>query len=66
MEQTPDGTCIRDYIHVADLAAAHLMVLQALESHDKLIYNLATIQTLKLPGTNQQRVMQAGEANEKP
>lgn len=37
---TPDGTCIRDYIHVSDLADAHLLALQALESHDRLIYNL--------------------------
>jgi len=28
---TPDGTCIRDYIHVSDLADAHLLALQALE-----------------------------------
>lgn len=28
---TPDGTCIRDYIHVTDLAAAHVLALQALE-----------------------------------
>ena len=28
---TPDGTCIRDYIHVADLARAHVMALQGLE-----------------------------------
>ena len=28
---TPDGTCIRDYIHVADLAEAHLLSLKALE-----------------------------------
>jgi UDP-glucose-4-epimerase GalE len=27
---TPDGTCIRDYIHVSDLAAAHVLALQAL------------------------------------
>lgn len=37
---TPDGTCIRDYIHVVDLAAAHLLALEALGTHDKLIYNL--------------------------
>jgi UDP-glucose 4-epimerase len=37
---TPDGTCIRDYIHILDLAAAHLLALYALESRDKLIYNL--------------------------
>ena len=29
---TPDGTCIRDYIHVADLAAAHVLALRHLES----------------------------------
>jgi UDP-glucose 4-epimerase len=28
---TPDGTCLRDYIHVTDLAAAHLLALEALE-----------------------------------
>jgi len=37
---TADGTCVRDYIHVADLAAAHLRVLSALKQRDKLIYNL--------------------------
>jgi UDP-glucose 4-epimerase len=37
---TPDGTCIRDYIHVADLVDAHLLALQALEAHDRLIFNL--------------------------
>ncbi len=37
---TPDGTCIRDYIHVADLAEAHLLALGALETRDKLILNL--------------------------
>lgn len=29
---TPDGTCIRDYVHVTDLAQAHLLALDALES----------------------------------
>ena len=37
---TPDGTCIRDYIHVSDLANAHLLALDALERHDRLIFNL--------------------------
>ena len=37
---TPDGTCIRDYIHVQDLAEAHLLAFEALETHDRMIYNL--------------------------
>jgi UDP-glucose 4-epimerase len=37
---TPDGTCIRDYIHVQDLAEAHLLALGALETRDRMIYNL--------------------------
>jgi UDP-glucose 4-epimerase len=37
---TPDGTCVRDYIHVSDLASAHLLVLDALRQKDKLIFNL--------------------------
>jgi len=37
---TPDGTCIRDYIHVSDLADAHLLALQGLETHPKLICNI--------------------------
>ncbi len=37
---TPDGTCIRDYIHVSDLAQAHLLALEALADRDKVIYNL--------------------------
>jgi len=37
---TPDGTCVRDYIHVCDLARAHLLALQALEKSSPLIYNL--------------------------
>jgi UDP-glucose 4-epimerase len=38
--RTPDGTCIRDYIHVSDLADAHLLALTALETRDRLIFNL--------------------------
>ena len=37
---TPDGTCIRDYIHVADLADAHLRALGAARPGEHRIYNL--------------------------
>lgn len=37
---TPDGTCIRDYIHVEDLAQAHLLALEALSENQSLHYNL--------------------------
>ncbi|WP_151774459.1 UDP-glucose 4-epimerase GalE [Streptomyces abyssomicinicus] len=37
---TPDGTCIRDYIHVADLADAHLLALDAATPGEHLICNL--------------------------
>ena len=37
---TPDGTCIRDYVHVDDLAEAHLLALHATEPGTHRIYNL--------------------------
>ena len=37
---TKDGTCIRDYIHVRDLADAHLLALGALEEKSRVIYNI--------------------------
>jgi UDP-glucose 4-epimerase len=37
---TPDGTCIRDYIHVVDLADAHILALNSLSTHERLIMNL--------------------------
>jgi UDP-glucose 4-epimerase len=37
---TPDGTCIRDYIHVSDLANAHVLALDALHERGSRIYNL--------------------------
>jgi UDP-glucose 4-epimerase len=37
---TPDGTAVRDYIHVQDLAEAHLSAFHALDGRDRMIYNL--------------------------
>ncbi len=39
---TPDGTCIRDYIHIDDLAAAHLLALTAARPGEHAIYNLGS------------------------
>src|SRR5207253_3755313 len=36
---TPDGTCIRDYVHILDLARAHILALEAPRSE---FYNLGT------------------------
>ncbi len=37
---TPDGTCVRDYVHIADLARAHILALEALSDRPALKYNL--------------------------
>jgi len=37
---TPDGTCIRDYIHIDDLCRAHLLALKKLDERAELVYNL--------------------------
>ncbi len=39
---TPDGTCIRDYVHIADLVDAHLLALSALAERDRLVYNIGS------------------------
>jgi UDP-glucose 4-epimerase len=39
---TPDATCIRDYIHVADLSAAHLLALAHCQPNQHLVVNLGT------------------------
>ena len=39
---TPDGTCIRDYVHVSDLAGGHVLALQKLDSLGYGAFNLGT------------------------
>ncbi len=40
--ETPDGSCVRDYIHVEDLASAHRVAIEAIEPGTFRAYNLAT------------------------
>jgi UDP-glucose 4-epimerase len=37
---TEDGTCVRDYIHIEDICAAHLLALNKLDSDSELVFNL--------------------------
>ncbi|QPC84292.1 UDP-glucose 4-epimerase GalE [Phototrophicus methaneseepsis] len=39
---TPDGTCVRDYVHVLDLAEAHILALEALGNGPSRVYNLGS------------------------
>ncbi len=39
---TPDGSAIRDYIHIADLVSAHVLALEALENSEKLVFNVGS------------------------
>jgi UDP-glucose 4-epimerase len=39
---TPDGTCVRDYVHIVDIARAHLLALGALDRVGSQVYNLGT------------------------
>jgi UDP-glucose 4-epimerase len=41
---TEDGTCIRDFVHVTDIARAHILALERLADLDQLIYNLGNAQ----------------------
>ncbi|HET7605850.1 MAG TPA: UDP-glucose 4-epimerase GalE [Sphingomicrobium sp.] len=75
---TPDGTCIRDYIHVSDLAAAHVAALEWLIEHprDNLVLNcgygkgLSVLEVLdavdKANGAAIKRVMEGRRAGDPP
>ncbi len=39
---TPDGTCIRDYVHTRDLASAHLLAIEATDEKTGEVYNIGT------------------------
>lgn len=39
---TPDGTCVRDYVHVADLAEAHILAMNSLQTQDSAVYNVGS------------------------
>lgn len=37
---TPDGTCVRDYVHVADIADAHILAMSHFNKHKHLVFNI--------------------------
>ena len=47
---TPDGTCLRDYIHVLDLANGHVLAIEKLKEQGLFIYNLGTEQPTSVLG----------------
>ena len=49
--ETPDGTCLRDFIHVADLAAAHVLALQALASVREVVEAVERVTGRQVPYT---------------
>ncbi len=66
---TPDGTCIRDYIHIDDLCRAHLLALDKLDQSSELIYNLGNekgysvrevIETVKKVSARNFKVVETG------
>ena len=75
---TPDGTCVRDYIHVADLAAAHVAALEKLIARpdDNLLLNcgygkgLSVLEVLdavdRANGAQVERVMEGRRAGDSP
>ena len=75
---TPDGTCIRDYIHVSDLAAAHVAALEWLVAHpdENLVMNcgygkgLSVLEVLdavdRASGTPVKRVIEGRRAGDPP
>jgi UDP-glucose 4-epimerase len=75
---TPDGTCIRDYIHVSDLATAHVAALEWLIAHprENLVLNcgygrgLSVLEVLdavsRASGTTIKRVMEGRRAGDPP
>jgi UDP-glucose 4-epimerase len=58
---TPDGTCVRDYIHVVDLAQAHILALEALSESGR-VYNLGNGQGFSV----QEVVIAAREVTGRP
>ena len=75
---TPDGTCIRDYIHVSDLAAAHVAALEWLVAHpsENLVMNcgygkgLSVLEVIdavdRASGTSVKRVIEGRRAGDPP
>jgi UDP-glucose 4-epimerase len=66
---TPDGTCVRDYIHIEDLCRAHLLAMNKLDKQPELVYNLGNgkgfsvkevIETVKRVSGKKFKVIESG------
>ncbi|MFC1633784.1 UDP-glucose 4-epimerase GalE [Planctomycetota bacterium] len=72
---TPDGTCLRDYIHIDDLCRAHLLALEKLDYKREMVYNLGNekgysvrevIETVKKVSGKDFRVVEAEQRDGDP
>ncbi|NIA17054.1 MAG: UDP-glucose 4-epimerase GalE [Planctomycetes bacterium] len=72
---TPDGTCVRDYIHIEDLCGAHLLALKKLQDAREIVYNLGNgkgysvrevIETVKKVSGKDFKVIEAGRRRGDP
>ena len=72
---TPDGTCLRDYIHIEDLCRAHLLALEKLDQKREMVYNLGNekgysvrevIETVKKVSGKDFRVVEAEQREGDP
>jgi UDP-arabinose 4-epimerase len=66
---TPDGTAVRDYVHVMDLAQAHIRAIDVLSSRERLVSNVGTgagVSVRELVGVVEKELVRKVNVVEKP